>query len=109
MRVVKQAPSVDLDTGDYFTLGGIFRPVTLYSVPQTNLADVQVTTHLLPNNQAEVTVTTDVTGGDATTPVSMTLNGVVTVTNAANGTASFHAGSSASRICGRPSFPIFTR
>ena len=89
IRVVKQTPSVDLDTGDYFTLGGIFRPVTLYSVPQTNFTDVQVTIHLLPNNQAEVDVSTDVTGGAAATPVSMTLNGVVTVTNAANGKASF--------------------
>ncbi len=89
IRVVKNTPSVDLDTGDYFTLGGIFRPVTLYSVPQTNFADVQVNTHLLPNNQAEVDVTTDVSQGDAATPVVMTLNGVVTVTNAANGTASF--------------------
>jgi autotransporter-associated beta strand protein len=89
IRVVKQAPSVDLDTGDYFTLGGIFRPVTLYSVPQTNFADVQVQTHLLPNNQAEVDVSTDVTQGDASTTVSMTLNGVLTVTNAANGKASF--------------------
>ncbi|PWU15199.1 MAG: hypothetical protein C5B50_15775, partial [Verrucomicrobia bacterium] len=89
IRVVKQSPAVDLDTGDYFTLGGIYRPVTLYSIPQTNFADVQVSTHLLPNNQAEVDVTTDVTQGDASTPVSMTLNGIVTVTNAANGKASF--------------------
>jgi len=42
IRVVKNAPAVDLDTGDYFILGGIYRPVTLYSAPQTNFADVQV-------------------------------------------------------------------
>ena len=89
IRVVKNAPSVDLDTGDYFILGGIYRPVTLYSVPQTNFADVQVQTHLLPNNQAEVDVSADVTQGDASTPVLMTLNGVQTVTNAANGQAVF--------------------
>ena len=89
VRVVKEAPSVDLDTGDYFTLGGIFRPVTLYSVPQTNFTDVQVTTHLLPNNQAQVTVTTDVAAGATNTPVSLSLNGVVTVTNPVNGQASF--------------------
>ena len=87
IRVVKTAPSVDLDDGDYFTLGGIFRPVTLYSVPQTNFADVQVATHLLPNNQAEVDVTADVNQGDASTPVLMTLNGAQTLTNAANGKA----------------------
>jgi beta-galactosidase len=87
IRVVKNAPAVDLDTGDYFILGGIYRPVTLYSAPQTNFADVQVATHLLPNNQAEVDVTADVTQGDASTPVLMTLNGVQTLTNAANGKA----------------------
>ena len=89
IRVVKNSPSVDLDTGDYFILGGIYRPVTLYSIPQTNFADVQVETHLLPNNQAEVDVSADVTQGDASTPVLMTLNGVQTVTNAASGKAVF--------------------
>ena len=89
VRVVKKSPSVDLDTGDYFTLGGIFRSVTMYSVPPTNFADVQVQTHLLANNQARVDVSADVTQGDASTPVLMTLNGVVTTTNAANGRAVF--------------------
>ncbi len=89
IRVVKKSPSVDLDTGDYFTLGGIYRPVTLYSVPQTNFAGVQVETHLLPNNQARVDVSADVNQGDASTPVLLTLNGVQTVTNAANGKAAF--------------------
>jgi autotransporter-associated beta strand protein len=96
IRVVKNTPSVDLDTGDYFILGGIYRPVTLYSIPQTNFADMQVQTHLLPNNQAEVDVSADVTQGDASTPVLMTLNGVQTVTNAANGKAVF------SRIISQP-------
>jgi autotransporter-associated beta strand protein len=89
IRVIKNTPSVDLDDGDYFILGGIFRPVTLYSVPQTNFAAVQAETYLLPNNQAKVNVTADVTQGDASTPVLMTLNGVQTVTNAANGQAVF--------------------
>ena len=89
IRVVKNAASMDLDNGDYFFLGGIFRPVNLFSVPQTNFADVEVTTHLLPNNQAEVDVVADVTQGGASTPVLMTLNGVQTVTNAANGQAAF--------------------
>ncbi len=89
IRVVKNTPSVDLDTGDYFILGGIYRPVTLYSVPRTNFAAVQVETHLLPNNQARVVVAADVSAGDASTPVLMTLNGVQTVTNAANGKALF--------------------
>jgi autotransporter-associated beta strand protein len=89
VRVVKKTPSVDLDTGDYFLLGGIHRSVTLYSVPQTNFADVRIETHLLPNNQAEVDVWTDITGGDASTPVIMSLNGVQTVTNSAAGQVAF--------------------
>ncbi len=88
VRVIKNTPSNDLDTGDYFVLGGICRPVTLYSVPQTNIADVQVYTHLT-NGSATVSVTADVNNGDATTPVSMILNGVETDTMATNGQAVF--------------------
>jgi autotransporter-associated beta strand protein len=86
VRVIKSTPSDDLDTGDYFMLGGIDRPVTLYSVPQTNFADVQVNTYLT-NNSAEVAVTADINGGNATTPVSMIFNGVETDGYATNGTA----------------------
>jgi beta-galactosidase/beta-glucuronidase len=89
VRVTKQSPSVDLDTGDYFTLGGIFRSVTLYSIPRTNFADVQMQTHLLPGDQAEVDVIADVNQGDASTPVVMGLNGVFVTNNAANGKATF--------------------
>ena len=89
IRVIKSTPSDDLDTGDYFVLGGIYRPVTLYSVPQTNFADVQVKTYLFPNNSAEVEVSADVTRGNASTPVSMFLNGVETDTTATNGQAVF--------------------
>lgn len=88
VRVIKKTPSNDLDTGDYFFLGGIDRPVTMYSVPQTNIADVQVST-FVTNGIATVDVLADVSGGDATTPVSMILNGVETDTAATNGTALF--------------------
>ena len=88
VRVIKNTPSNDLDTGDYFFLGGIDRPVTLYSVPQTNIADVQVST-FLTNGVATVDVLADVNGGNATTPVSMILNGVETDATATNGTALF--------------------
>jgi beta-galactosidase len=88
VRVIKNTPSNDLDTGDYFMLGGIDRPVTLYSVPQTNIADVQVSTYVT-NGVGTVDVLADITGGNATTPVSMLLNGVETDTMATNGTAVF--------------------
>ncbi|HEV2327516.1 MAG TPA: glycoside hydrolase family 2 TIM barrel-domain containing protein [Verrucomicrobiae bacterium] len=88
VRVIKNTPSNDLDTGDYFMLGGIDRPVTLYSVPQTNIADVQVSTYVT-NDVGTVDVLADINGGNATTPVSMLLNGVETDTTATNGTAIF--------------------
>lgn len=88
VRVIKNTPSNDLDTGDYFFLGGIDRPVTLYSVPQTNIADVQVST-FVTNDVATVDVLADVTGGNATTSVSMLLDGVQTDTTVINGTAVF--------------------
>jgi autotransporter-associated beta strand protein len=89
VRVIKSTPSDDLDTGDYFMLGGIDRSVTMYSVPQTNFSDVQISTTLLPNNAAQVNVTADVTQGDAATPVSLFLNGVETDTMATNGQVAF--------------------
>lgn len=88
VRVIKNTPSNDLDTGDYFFLGGIDRPVTLYSVPQTNIADVQVST-FVTNGVATVDVLADVNNGNATTPVSMLLGGVETDATATNGTAVF--------------------
>lgn len=89
IRVIKSTPSDDLDTGDYFVMGGIYRPVTLYTVPQTNIADLQVNTTLNANNSAQVTVTADVTLGTASTHVSLFLNGVETDATAANGQAVF--------------------
>lgn len=87
VRVIKNTPSNDLDTGDYFFLGGIDRPVTLYSVPQTNFEDVQVNTYLTNNNNANVQVTADVPFGNTSTPVSMIFNGQETDSYATNGTA----------------------
>lgn len=64
VRVLKKTRSVDLDTGDYFFLGGIHRPVTLFSVPKSHLADLTVQTRLLSGNRAEVKVRADVVGND---------------------------------------------
>lgn len=75
LRVTKNTRSSDLDTGDYFFLGGIHRTVELFSVPQTHIADVTVRTHLLDGNRAEVTVLVAVTGGDASN-ISMHLDGI---------------------------------
>src|SRR4029077_6856576 len=54
-------------------LGGIHRPVTLFSVPKSHLADVTVQTRLLPGNRAEVKVLTTV-AGDKGANVSLRLD-----------------------------------
>ncbi|MDH7480474.1 MAG: glycoside hydrolase family 2 TIM barrel-domain containing protein [Armatimonadota bacterium] len=56
LRVTKNTKSADLDSGDYFFLGGIHRPVTLFSVPQVYIKDITVQTRLLEGGNAEVKV-----------------------------------------------------
>ena len=75
LRVTKKTRSYNLDAGDYFFLGGIYRPVTLFSVPKTHLADVTVRTRLLAGDLAEVKVLVAVAGNDDAR-VSMQLAGV---------------------------------
>ncbi|HWX22528.1 MAG TPA: glycoside hydrolase family 2 TIM barrel-domain containing protein [Candidatus Binatia bacterium] len=75
VRVTKKTRSVDLDTGDYFFLGGIHRPVTLFCVPKSHLADVTVQTRLLGGNRAEVKVLAEVAGNNGAN-VSMRLAGL---------------------------------
>jgi len=65
LRVTKNTKSSNCDTGDYFFLGGIHRPVTLFSVPATNISDLTVQTHLLDGGKAQVKVAVEVTGGPA--------------------------------------------
>ena len=90
LRVTKNTRSADLDSGDYFFLGGVYRTVKLFSVPQTHIDDVTVQTHLLEGNRAEVKVLADIAGNDAST-VSMQLEGSKGETNAVveNGQVSF--------------------
>ncbi len=65
IRVTKKTKSSDLDSGDYYFLGGIYRPVTLFSVPSTHISDLTIQTRLLPGSEAEVKVIVDVVGPDA--------------------------------------------
>ncbi|HEX4085182.1 MAG TPA: glycoside hydrolase family 2 TIM barrel-domain containing protein [Chthoniobacteraceae bacterium] len=46
VRVTKQTPSVDLDTGDYWCLGGIYRENYLEALPVTHVEDITVITDL---------------------------------------------------------------
>lgn len=75
VRVTKNTRSSDLDSGDYFFLGGIYRTVKLFSVPKTHIDDVAIQTRLLEGNRAEVKVLADVIGDDASS-ISMHLEGI---------------------------------
>jgi beta-galactosidase len=46
VRVCKTTPTVDLDTGDYWLLGGIHRESYLVALPQTYFNDITVVTDL---------------------------------------------------------------
>ena len=46
VRVSKMTPSFDADTGDFQTMGGIYRDTSLMCVPQTHVSDITVTTPL---------------------------------------------------------------
>jgi beta-galactosidase len=62
LRVTKNTKSADLDSGDYFFLGGIYRGVTLFSVPALHIDDLTVQTRVSPDGSAEVKVAASVVG-----------------------------------------------
>lgn len=49
VRLSKKTPSFDADTGDYQTMGGIYRDTSLIAVPPTHVSDITVTTPLAAN------------------------------------------------------------
>jgi beta-galactosidase len=49
VRICKQTPSVDCDTGDFQTMGGIYRDTSLIAVPETHISDITVRTPLAAN------------------------------------------------------------
>ncbi len=65
VRVTKNTRSADLDSGDYFFLGGLYRAVTLFSVPKTHLDDLTVQTPLLADGGTEVKAAVKVAGASA--------------------------------------------
>ncbi len=50
VRVSKTTPSYDCDTGDYQSMGGIYRDTSLVAVPETRIDDITVRTPLAANN-----------------------------------------------------------
>ena len=49
VRVSKTTPSFDADTGDFQSMGGIYRDTSLVAVPQTRISDITVRTPLAAN------------------------------------------------------------
>lgn len=63
LRITKNTRSMELDSGGgYFYLGGISRPVTLFSVPKSHIEDFTVQTRLLDAGKAEVRVIVQASG-----------------------------------------------
>lgn len=73
LRVSKKTPSVDLDTGDYWSLGGIYRENYLVALPRLHVKDVTVVTDLdAQYRAATLKATVNVMGGPGR---SITLQG----------------------------------
>ncbi|HEV2207514.1 MAG TPA: glycoside hydrolase family 2 TIM barrel-domain containing protein [Verrucomicrobiae bacterium] len=75
LRVVKNTKSVDCDTGDFFLLGGVDRPVTLFSIPAAHLADFSVRTTVAADRSAEVKVLAQLSEANQGAKLSMRLEG----------------------------------
>ena len=84
IRVYKNTKAVDLDTGDYFFMGGVHRPVTLFSVPKTHVADYTVRTKLLGDDKAELRVLMSITSPLKGANVTMQLEGFPPVESVAD-------------------------
>lgn len=74
LRVTKNTKTSNLDSGDYFFLGGIYRPVTLFSIPKVHIEDIAVRTRLKDDGTAEVKLIAEVQGmSDGKLAVSLQL------------------------------------
>ncbi len=59
VRVTTKAKGSDFDLCDNWALAGIFRDVSIFSVPNTFIDDYIVTTHLNPDQSAKVKIATE--------------------------------------------------
>ncbi len=72
LRVCKTTPSVSLDSGDFWNLGGISRDTYLKAVPSTHVDDVTVVTTLSADHVDATLDTTVRVRGAAGQPVAVT-------------------------------------
>jgi len=59
LRVSKMTPSSECETGDYQTMGGIYRDTSLIATPQTHIHDITLRTALDPQYR-DATLTADI-------------------------------------------------
>ncbi|MEO7715333.1 MAG: glycoside hydrolase family 2 TIM barrel-domain containing protein [Capsulimonas sp.] len=59
VRVSKSTPSVDADTGDFQSMGGIYRETSLIAVPKTHIQDITIDTPLDANGR-DATLNADI-------------------------------------------------
>jgi len=72
VRVSKMTPSFEADTGDYQSMGGIYRDTSLIAVPQTHIHDITVRTPLAPNYRDATLLTQVQVAGTPGQSVSVT-------------------------------------
>lgn len=65
MRVSTKPHGVEFDLNDDWSLSGIYRDVTLFSLPAAHLQDYRTTTRLLDGGAAELTVEAELSQPDA--------------------------------------------
>jgi beta-galactosidase len=82
LRVTKNTRSVDCDSGDFFLLGGVHRPVTLFSVPVNHIRDLTVQTELQPDGHALVKVIAELGAEAKGSKILMSLEGMPEVEGA---------------------------
>ncbi len=69
MRVITRFPGSDFDYNDDWAPSGIFRDVTLFSVPETHLADFRLETKAIQGNTDTMRFDFEVDGADRNTVV----------------------------------------
>jgi beta-galactosidase/beta-glucuronidase len=84
IRVYKNAKAVELDSGDYFFMGGVHRTVTLFSVPKSHVDDLAVQTKLMVENQVELRVILRLAEGLRGVKASMHLQGQSAIDGTSN-------------------------
>lgn len=81
VRVSTKPHGVEFDLNDDWSLSGIYRGVTLFSVPELHLQDLSTRTTLRPDGGADLQVTTDLSRADGEVSARLLAPNGATVTS----------------------------